>query len=823
MSYRLSSLALASLGILLNPQALAEGNKDKKNADQDVEHIVTVGSRFSTRTATETPAPVDLLSADDLKKTGATELGKALQALAPSFNFSSTTVSDGSDIIRPATLRGLGPDQVLVLVNGKRRHQQALVNVQETIGKGSAGYDINAIPMSAVSRIEILRDGAAAQYGSDAIAGVINIVLKDGVDRTEVGLETGQTYKGDGETQVASVNHGIDIGGKGFINLTAEYRHRGDTNRASPATLESTGGELIGKWWDENNQPVTRLRIGDADSKNKYLWANAGYNLGQDLDFYAFGGWSKREGQSYGFYRGVGHPRVIPELYPQGFLPQLNTEVTDASLAVGIKGGIGTEWTWDTSLVRGQSQFRFNSANSANVSWYYEPKQGGGIYGETPTSAFDGELKFTQTTFNLDLAGPVDIGATNPLMLAMGLEARRDNYQIKKGDLWSYAYGRTDDGSIDIVNTDVGGTADPGIQGFPGFKPSTEVDANRDSYGLYLDSQYDVNDDWLVAGALRFEHYDIAGDNLTYKLSSRYAINDKLSLRGTLSSGFRAPGVQQIYYSQVLTNLVNGTLVETGTVANNSQLARDFGIDQLKEETSKDLSLGLVASPLDGLNITLDAYRIKINDRIVLSEAISGGSAAINQLLADNRLGAAQFFTNAIDTTTKGVDLVTDYSKDLDGGDRWNLNLALSWVDTSVGAVHSTSSLIPADQLYSDTQKLRIEKGQPSKTATITNNYSHDDWDFNLAFHYYGPVSGSAFTGIKKTWGGKWLTDLYIRYHFTNDLSLTVGANNLFDQYPDKWGEEGGVFAEAGFQYGWETLPFGINGGYYYGRLNWTF
>ncbi|EKE69588.1 TonB-dependent receptor plug domain-containing protein [Gallaecimonas xiamenensis] len=822
MKYRPSTLGAAVAACLTFYQlpALAA---DNQGAEEDIERILTIGSRFSSRTATETPAPVDLLSANDLLRTGATELGKALQSLAPSFNFSSTTVSDGSDIIRPATLRGLGPDQVLVLVNGKRRHQQALVNVQETIGKGSAGYDINAIPMSAVARIEILRDGAAAQYGSDAIAGVINIVLKEGTDRTEVGLEAGQTYEGDGETLVASVNHGIDLGGKGFLNLTAEYRDRGDTNRASKATLESTGGQLIGDWWDENGQPVTRLRIGDADSENKYLWANGEYRLGQELDLYAFGGYSKREGESFGFYRGVGHPRVIPALYPQGFLPQLNTEVEDASLGLGIKGAMGLDWTWDASVVTGQSEFRFYSANSANVSWYYEPAPGGGIYADTPTTAFDGELIFNQTTFNLDLAGSVDIGASNPLLLALGLELRRDGYEINKGDLWSYAYGRTDDASIDIINTDVGGLTDPGIQGFPGFKPSTEVDENRDSYSLYLDSQYDLSDDWLVAAALRYEDYDIAGDNLSYKLSSRYALSDKLSIRGTLSTGFRAPGVQQIYYSQVLTNLVNGTLVETGTIANSSPLAREFGISDLKKETSTDISLGLVASPMDGLNITVDAYQIKIDDRIVLSEAISGGNATIDQLLADNRLGAAQFFTNAIDTTTKGVDLVAAYTLDLAGGDRWGLNLAFSWVDTEVDAVHSSSSLIPADMLYSDTQRLRIEEGQPGETATLSSNYSTGDWDFNLAFHYYGEVSGSAFTGMKKTWSSQWLTDLYVRYHFTDSLALTVGANNLFDQYPDDWGAEGDIFAQAGFQYGWETLPFGINGGYYYGRLNWTF
>ncbi|MEC9319499.1 MAG: TonB-dependent receptor plug domain-containing protein, partial [Pseudomonadota bacterium] len=423
---KLSVIALAVSAVCSASPVLAQ-QQQAEEAPENIERIVTLGSRVNGRTATESASPVDIISSEQLAETGATELGKAIQMSAPSFNFSSTTISDGSDIIRPATLRGLGPDQVLVLVNGKRRHQQALVNVQETIGKGSAGYDINAIPITAVERVEILRDGAAAQYGSDAIAGVINITLKSS-DGGSVNAEIGQTYEGDGEVNQVGFNLGT-TNDEGYFNFTLEYRDRGMTNRAAPATLEATGGQLIGDWWDRNGDPVVRLHVGDADSENYYAWFNSAYTLSGSTELYAFGGISSRDGGSAGFFRGRGHPRTIETIYPDGFLPQLKTEADDQSLAVGVRGDLPNAWLWDASIVYGKNEFGFNSANSANVSWYYEPAPGGGIYADTPTEAFDGELVFDQTTFNLDFNGTIDVN-NELLYLALGVEFRTDGYEI---------------------------------------------------------------------------------------------------------------------------------------------------------------------------------------------------------------------------------------------------------------------------------------------------------------------------------------------------------------------------------------------------------
>ncbi|MCA1767594.1 MAG: TonB-dependent receptor, partial [Idiomarina sp.] len=706
-SFKLGYLALSLSAALAVPNTVLAQEADvNAESDESMERIVTLGSRVNGRTATESASPIDIISAEQLVNTGATELGKALQMSAPSFNFSSTTISDGSDIIRPATLRGLNPDQVLVLVNGKRRHQQALVNVQETIGKGSAGYDINAIPITAVERVEILRDGAAAQYGSDAIAGVINITLKSS-DGGSVSAEVGQTYEGDGEVNTVGLNYGV-TSKNGYFNGTLEYRDRGMTNRASPAQAS-----LIGDWSSRGGEPVVRLHIGDADSENLYAWFNSGYNLGSTTELYAFGGISSRDGGSSGFFRGRGHPRTIEAIYPDGFLPKLETEADDQSLAVGIRGDLPNAWLWDASVVYGKNEFGFNSSNSANVSWYYEPHPDGGIYGETPTEAFDGELVFEQTTFNLDFNGTVDIG-NELLYLALGMEMRQDGYEINPGDPVSWAYGRANDPGIEIL-TPSGAGAEAGIQGFPGFSPSQAVDATRDSYGVYADAEYYVTPDFLLAGAVRYEDYDIAGDNISGKLSARYDIDSDLSVRGTVATGFRAPGVQQIYYSQVLTNIVDGTLVETGTIANDDEVARQFGINELEEETSESLSLGLIKRFNSGFDLTMDFYQINIDDRIVLSESLTASvGAEFGDILEDNNLGAAQFFTNSVDTKTTGLDIIASYPTELLDGSL-NLTAAMSFMNTEVEQVNSVSSLIPGDQIFNDTQVLRLEEGQPSE------------------------------------------------------------------------------------------------------------
>ncbi len=836
------SLALGLVGLLSGAalaqeqtsagqeQAKSDEAKDQENEEQGqfAEEVTVTGTRFEGRSATDTPAPVDYINNETIQSTGATETGKILQLVDPSFNFSTTTISDGTDIIRPATLRSLGPDQVLVLINGKRRHQQALLNVQQTIARGSAGYDINAIPASAIDHIEVLRDGAAAQYGSDAIAGVINVILKTDTGRTDLALDGGQYYKGDGETLVAGVNSGFSLLGKGYLNISAEYRDRAETNRAGVDSLRV-------------DPPRVTQRIGDAESKDAALWLNAQLPAGPG-EFYAFGGWSQRKGNSSGFFRSAGDGRTIPAIYPNGFLPTLITEPIDTSLVLGYRGKLPKDWNYDFSLNYGRSEFRFREENTANVSYFYEPlnpaNPTGPRFQETPTEADTGTLKLDQLSANLDFTGVIGWGVgAGPLLLAAGAEWRQEGYQITPGDPVSYQYGRTNNRNIRILNQ-TGSIAQPGTQGFPGWSPQEAVDEDRSNFALYLDAESQLGAKFLGGAAVRYENYSDFGSTVNGKLSGRLDLTDRYSLRGTVSTGFRAPGVQQAFYSQRSTNLnAAGVLTDTLTARQDGAVTRAFGIPKLKEETSVNYSLGLVAKAADNFRVTVDVYQINIDNRIVFSSNIqpedlstcgtpfNPARCPIRAILDPLGVGQVLFFTNAIDTRTRGADLVAVYDWRFGGSSLLSLEGAFDFNDTQVTKRRSSSRILPAEVLFDQAQVTLIEEGQPRQHYVLSGTYYKGDWSANLRFNYFGKVAGEGFTpGFKQTWGGKWLTDLAIKVPIATDLSFTVGGLNIFDVHPDKWDENRAFpFPQLGFVYGWETLPFGINGGYYYARLNYRF
>ena len=818
--HRRSILALAVLAALPAGQARAQAGGAGASGSERITITVT-GSRASNRSAAETAVPVDIIDRATIEATGAVETGRLLQMLAPSFNFPQSFVSDGTDLIWPASLRGMGPDQVLVLVNGKRRHQQALVNVQQSIGRGSAGTDINTIPISAIERIEVLRDGASAQYGSDAIAGVINIILKRQSEGGSVSAEYGRTYEGDGKTWKAAANSGFKVG-NGFINLTGEYVDRGETNRAGPDSLRVS-------------PPRVTQRIGDADLKSKLLWFNSEFPLGGRAELYAFGGVSSREGNSSGFFRSKGDGRVIPALYPEGFLPTLLTTTDDWSLAVGVRGHLSPTWTWDASVNRGHNEFEFATTNSANVSWYYEPKPGGGIYAETPTSSKDGTLRFKQWTANFDVKGTANWGfGVEPVALAAGVEWRQDAFQIVAGDPVSYTYGRTNNGSIFIPNQ-TGRASAAGIQGFPGFSPTTEVDSSRHSLGVYVDGEAALTRQLLAGAAVRFEDYSDAGTNTTGKVTMRFQATPQFAVRGSASTGFRAPGIQQELFSQVSTTLgAQGVLTDTVTARQGSELAQRFGIQPLKEEKSRSGTIGFVFQARDAFSLTADVYQIKVRDRIVFSSEIGPepGSASctsaavcpVKVILSALHLGAATFFTNAADTKTDGVDVVAQVPVRLGGGSSLILDASYSYNKTKITQVRSQSSVIPINVLFDQTQRTLIEEGLPHHRGAVGGTWTSGAWRVGVNNTYYGEVSGQGFTGIKHTWGGKWLTDVTVNYRVNKSFDVTVGGNNVFDVYPDKWDPAAADGLDRlGFVYGWETLPFGLNGAKYYVRARWTF
>ena len=777
--------------------------------------VIVLGSRTIARSALDTTVPVGLISAKDLQSAGTLELGKALQELDPSFNFSTTFISDGTDIIRPATLRGLGPDQLLVLVNGKRRHQQALVNVQQTIGRGSAGTDINAIPMSAIQRIEVLRDGAAAQYGSDAIAGVINIVLKQGADTGSLGASAGTTSKGDGDTYSVSANHGFALGQSGgWLDLTAEGRKRGATNRAGLDTLRV-------------DPPRVTQHIGDSLAKDAYFWLNGALPLAGG-ELYTFGGVSRRTGDASGFFRPKDDPRNVPAVYPDGFLPNILTTVRDASLALGYRHELGADWHLDASVNHGRSELAFHERNSINVSYWYEPKCSCTIYAESPREADTGTLRFIQTTANLDLRGPVTL-SDFLLQLAAGLEYRRDGYQIVAGDPVSYQYGRTNNPAI-VIHDQTGGIAAAGIQGFPGYTPATAVDDSRHNIALYADLEHKLTNELLLGAAVRWEKYSDFGSTTTGKLSLRYDPSKTVGLRGTVSTGFRAPSVQQKFYSSVSTNLnAAGVLTETLTAREGSAVTKAFGIPNLKQETSKNASIGVVLRPASNFSLTADLWGIDIKDRIVFSSNIAPESGAcataaacpIRAILDPLKVGQAQFFTNAIDTETRGLDIVAEHTT------RWPgstlvLSGQLDFNRTKVAGRHSSSPVLSGTQLFDDAQVTLIERGQPRQHHVLSADYTTGAWNGNLRANYYGEVQGQGFTApFVQTWDAKWIVDATLRYNFSKATSLTVGSNNIFNTFPTKWDPvKAAPFPQLGFTYCWETCPFGINGRSWYARVD---
>lgn len=792
-----------------------------------IEEIVSVGTRSKGRTAVATPVPVDVVGAGALASTGQTEVGRMLQILAPSFNFSSSSVSDGTDALRPATLRGLGPDQTLVLVNGKRRHTGALVHVNTSVGRGAAGVDMNAIPGSALGRIEVLRDGAAAQYGSDAIAGVINLVLKDGSEGGEANIQYGQTYEGDGETFVANANMGFELGDGGFFNVTAEYRDRGHTNRAGLSAAQQypllDGGEFDPREFTFERQ---NFRIGDADSEQYAFVANGEIPVSDTARFYVFGTYSDRQSQSAGFYRRANQTdRTVLELYPDGFLPLINTNIEDYSLSGGIEWELNNGWGLDLSINHGSNSFQFVISNSLNAS--FGPN--------SPTEADAGTLGINQTTFNADLVKTFDVSGAETTF-AFGGEYREENYSIEAGEPVSYQDG----GAINPVT---GEAYNSGFQVFRGFSPANEVDENRHNVSIYADIESQISDRWLVAVAGRFEDYSDFGSTLTGKLSTRFEVSENFALRGSVSTGFRAPSMQQKFFNSVSTQFVevDGVTVaqERGTFRNDSTIAALAGVPELEEETSLSFSGGFVATT-GPLTFTADYYRIEIEDRIGISGAID-----LTQPGFENVGGAAssgQFFVNAADTTTNGVDLVATYDVALAGDQSLRLSAAANWTETNLKENSIVSSIggVDVGPLFTPQDISIVEEWQPNTRINLSANYTNGPWDFIARVSQFGSYTvceGSCDTpsgagqNVQK-FGAKWLTDIQLNYNFEDSgLTVTVGANNLFDVFPDlnligqsRGGTLDGIVSSPGvFQYSRRSAPFGFNGGHWYGRVTYRF
>ena len=786
------------------------------------ETIVVVGSR-TPRTNVETTVPVDVVTSEEIARSGGTETGHILNELEPSFISQPQTVADGTDHVEPAALRGLGPDQVLVLVNGKRRHRSALLNVNGTFGRGTVGTDLNAIAVGSIKRIEVLRDGAAAQYGSDAIAGVINIVTKDSVDAADFTTEAGITGSGDGAQLKASANYGFKLGDRGFVNVTGEFLQRQATNRAGQFT-----GSIYSKDPAVDAMTLAQHGLTRDDFRMRIGESQATFGVGEyDMElpfsdtgkFYSFGDVSYRRGNAAGFYRfPVQESQNVPEFYPNGFLPEIHTDIADSSFTVGIrqKG----DWTVDASLTRGTSSFRFDIENSVNAS----------LGTASPTSFNAGELVSTETVANLDLQRKLPTDVVKAATVVLGSEFRVENYQIHAGDEASYSDGGATFGTPPQPKL-------PGAQVFPGFQPSNEVDRTRDNIGVYGGLETEVSKALAVDIGGRFEAYSDFGQSLTGKLAARYKLLDSVSLRGAISTGFRAPSLQQLWFSNVSTQFLadsTGALQPTQVLTSNnaSPVTKAFGIPELHEERSINASGGITVRPTENLSLTADGYFIRIDGRIVLTSTFSTANATVAQILAPfPGVSQAQFFANAVDTDTKGADLVADYAVSVGDGTLIFTGSA-NYSDTKVIKVNLPRSLV--DKFGSDNAQLRtfffgrqaqnrLEDSVPHEKGTAGLRYAIGPWSLLGRADYYGKVFFKPDnTADDESFGAKVLFDALVGYQVTKSVRFSLGADNLLNTFPDKQTKADNISAGR-FIYSRNVTQFGQMGGYYFGKLELTF
>ena len=811
---RRTILAAASASLLLT-SAYAQ---DAATSEEDLSEVVVTGTRVAERSRLDTLAPVDVVSNAALQSQGSTELAQALSTAAPSINFPRPSITDGTDHIRPASLRGLAPDQTLVLVNSKRRHASALVNVNGSIGRGSAAVDLNAIPVSAIERVEVLRDGASAQYGSDAIAGVINLQLRAvregggasltyGSYDTSVEAARGSRDASDGGTTTASVWAGLPLGSEGFLTLTAEYRDRDPTSRGDldprdPRTAaDITAGVPL-------PPPSVTSRYGDPVVRDVTFYANAGLPLANDWELYGWAGIQQRDGESAAFPRLRNNVNNNITVYPNGFLPIIATDVKDYTVAIGARSELGG-WDADFSLVYGRNDLGYRTENSIN-----------GTLAPSPTSFDSGGIDYDQLVFNAGLVKGLDWIGVKPTNVAFGLEARRESYGITAGEPASYVNGMQG----------AAGAA-PGAQGFPGFQPGNVVDESRNAVGVYADIEAQVTDRFLSSFAARAENYSDFGSNVTGKLSGRFDFTDGFALRGTVSTGFRAPGLQQSFFTSTATNFISGVPFEVGTFPATSSVARVLGAQDLDAEESTNYSLGAVFRATN-LELTVDAYQIDIKDRIVLSENL-GGTTQVDNLIRPFGIGRARFFINGVDTKTQGLDLVARYKWRTESIGRFDFTLSANWNTTDVTKLPSTNVLaticngqppgcvVPA--LFARVNTLAFEEGTPDNKQTLVVDWSlpvsYGEWGVALKATNYGEVLDAQIAPVPDIQlGGATIVDLELKAKIGEGLSLGIGADNLFDKYPTPNLPVQNTTGARSFS---SYSPFGFSGRFIYGRLGY--
>ncbi|WP_240224140.1 TonB-dependent receptor plug domain-containing protein [Rheinheimera hassiensis] len=839
--------ASLSFGIT-STAALAQDTPSTGAAEKSIEKIAVVGSRSAPRSIGDSPVPVDIIGGEELNKNGNSDMLNLISTTVPSLNVHAQPISDAASLIRPINLRGLSSDSTLVLLNGKRRHRSSVISfLGGGINDGAQGPDLSVIPGIAMKQVEVLRDGAAAQYGSDAIAGVINFVLKDAAEGGTIEVKRGEYYAGDGASTEVAANVGMPLTKDGFVNVSMQYKNVDATSRSVQR------GDAQGLIDAGNTFVANPVQVWGAPEINDdiTLFANAGLDLGNGGEAYMFGNYSERDVRGGFYYRnptnrpqvfsnddgesllvvdltdvgngGVGGcqnialsgldyqqidaaVQALPDncftffsMFPGGFTPNFGGNITDTSLAIGTKGefknGFASGIMYDFSGVVGRSESTFQLFNSVNAS----------LGPETPTDFEAGRYIQLEKTFSADFVKFVPAGLYEDLTVAFGTQWTEESFEIVAGEQASWEIGPYVDQGLSN-----------GSNGFPGFQPQTAGISTRRNYAAYVDVEAEFTEKLLGAVALRFEDYDSFGTTTNYKLTGQYRISDDWALRASTSTGFRAPTVGQANVSNVRTEANQGVLVDIGVLPPTNPVAQLKGATELEPEESTSYAFGLVYTGYDFF-VTADYYRIEVEDRISQSAAIPVTPEDIAELKAAgvrgiDSLTSITYLTNDFDTRTQGIDIVANYATDLYGG-RSSFALAYNWNDTEVTRF---------TDITGEFRVSRLEDDLPKHRATFTWTQSWDDWSAFLRTNYYGTYQGVHADDPSRTTNASWKVtlDAEVSYYINDSFIVSAGAQNLLDndpeELPDAWK------AELGGKY-YETSPMGINGGYWYLKGTYKF
>lgn len=835
MSSRCSNayLKLFALGSVSSLTLMAGAAMAQDQSAAEVGDVVVTGIRGGApRTAIESPTPIDVFNAEQLSQGAQTGVFESIRYLVPSFNLPTRAGGGSATVIATGSLRGLNPDQTLVLVNGKRRHRTALINSVSTLYNGSVGVDLNMLPSSAISRVEVLRDGAAAQYGSDAVAGVINVILNKSAEGGQISVSHGQNFdRQDGKFVNVDADIGFALGENGFANLSYSYMDRGASNRAVPIADSVRLYPLVNGQPDPREKTIDRLvttNYGQMPQESNVFGINAEYRLNPDVELYGFGTYGKRVSDLNWTFRPATDVLALPEIAPDGFRAQTVIKDEDYELVGGARGTL-RGWDWDLSTSYGTNISDWEN-NSFNAS----------LGPSSPRHFYIGQLRSAEWVNALDVTRGFELDNAGDLQVSFGLQHRRENYQIKQGDEASWIQGTY---VRPVGQPGAGQILAPGSQSTPGFRPEDEADVSRNNYSVYGELGWNPNERLYLGAAVRYENFDdSAGDTTIYKLSGRYEFNDWFAVRASYNTGFRAPSLAQQAYSATTSQLRdvvgNGILVPLllKNLQVNSPEAIALGAKPLTPELSKNLSAGFTLTPWRNFALTLDAYQIDVDDRIAVTstfspldtrlsaDGVTTIGKQIQNILVANGLSpeiSGQYYTNAIDTRTRGVDLVVTYKLPTDSYGLFDFSLGYNHNKTEITGIVANPPQLAAlgnIELFDRSKRAALTESLPKSKVSANANWSLGRVSANLrATRFDSFVTRNATNPAQdRNIDAEWIVDAQVNYDLNEQVRLSTGVNNLFNKYPTQVDAPSAALGTNQYS---GLAPFGFTGGSWFVRV----